>query len=479
MTRQHSRRDLLKAGGIVAGSGAAVGLLVNQAHAFTTSPSGLAVPAATPSGSPWDMVPTILARIKPPEFAPRNFDITKFGGKGDGKTDNTAAFAAAIAACNKAGGGHVVVPAGGTFLTGAITLLSNVDLHVLGTIKFSTDPKKYPTVFTRWQGIECRNFSAFIYARNQTNVAITGTGTLDGQAPSGPWFGYDGKRQPDWNKLQQQAVDNVDPNKRVYGLGHFLKPNFIQLYACTNVLIEGVHMKNSAMWNIHPVLSKNVTIRNVTVFSRGGMVDGCDPEACEDVHVTGCSFDTGDDGVVIKSGRDIDGRRVGIASKYIVIEDNKFLGRWGAITVGSEMSGGVHHVFARNNTIAKGSSYTSFYAVYIKTNKRRGGTIDNIHVRNLHGGPESKGGFFIDMNYSLTGPGVGAIVHPKVQNITVDGLVLKGAPYAIKLSGDSASHIKNVTVSNSTFTNMASSAISVTNADNVKFKNVKVNGKTI
>ncbi len=475
MARQHTRRDLLVAGGVVAGGAVAASMLVDPARALTQTPSGLAVPQAA---SPWDQVPAILARIVPPIFPDRTFDVTAFGATGDGKTDNTAAFARAIKACSDAKGGHVVVPAG-TFLTGAIALLSNVDLHVVGTVKFSTDPKKYPLVFTRWQGIECMNFSSFIYARKQSNVAITGTGTLDGQGPSGPWFDYDPKRQPDWERLQKQAVDGVDPTKRVFGLGHFLKPNFIQLYECTNVLIEGVHLRNSAMWNVHPVLSKNVTIRNISVFSRGGMVDGIDPEACTDVHVIGNSLDTGDDGVVIKSGRDTDGRRVGVPSQNIVIENNKFLGRWGAITVGSEMSGGVRNVFAQHNTIAKGSSYTSFYAVYIKTNKRRGGVVDGIHVRNLTGGPESRGGFFIDMNYSLTGPGFGDIVHPKVQNIDIDGLVIKGAPFAIKLNGDSASHIKNVSVSNSTFTNIDSSTISVKNADNVTFTNVKVNGKTI
>src|SRR6266540_2056198 len=223
-----------------------------------------------------------LAGIVPPIFPDRTFDVTAFGATGDGKTDNTAAFARAIKACSDAKGGHVVVPAG-TFLTGAIALLSNVDLHVVGTVKFSTDPKEYPLVFTRWQGIECMHFSSFIYARKQSNVAITGTGTLDGQGPSGPWFDYDPKRLPDWERLQKQAVDGVDPTKRVFGLGHFLKPNFIQLYECTNVLIEGVHLRNSAMWNVHPVLSKNVTIRNISVFSRGGMVDGIDPEACTDV----------------------------------------------------------------------------------------------------------------------------------------------------------------------------------------------------
>jgi len=474
MASYRSRRDLLRAGGLAIG-GLAVGGGV-LAEAF-----GASAATTRAAASPWDQVPGILAQIVPPTFGPATFDVTAFGATGDGKTDCTAAFAKAIAACTAApGGGHVVVPAG-TFLTGAVRLRSNVDLHVSpgATVKFSTDPKKYPTVFTRWQGIECMNFSPFVYAFGATNVAITGGGTLDGQGPSGPWPDWAKNRSDDWTKLQQLAVDGVDPHQRVFGQGHKLAPSFIQFYRCTNVLIDGVHLKNSAMWNLHPVLCTNVTISNVNVLSRGATVDGCDPEACTDVHITGCTFDTGDDGVVIKSGRDIDGRRVGVPCSNVVIDNNRFLGRWGAITVGSEMSGGVNNVFAQNNTIAKGSSYTSFYAVYIKTNNRRGGTVDGIHVRNLKGGPESKGGFFIDMNYSLTGPGFGPIVHPKVQNIDIDGLVINGAPFAIKLSGDSSSHIRNVTVSNSTFTNMASGTVSVKNADNVSFTNVKVNGKTI
>src|SRR3989440_9915023 len=262
MTWQHSRRDLLRTGGIVAGGAVAAGLLVEPARALTTTPSGLAVPQAA---SPWDQVPVILGRIKPPTFPDRNFDVTAYGAKGDGKTDNTTAFAKAISACNAAGGGHVVVP-DGTFLTGAVTLLSNVDLHVLGTVKFSTDTHKYPLVFSRWQGIECMNFSPFVYALGQTNVAVTGTGTLDGQGPSGPWPDWAKNRSDDWTRLQQLAVDGVDPRKRVFGQGHRLAPSFIQFYRCTNVLIDGVHLRNSAMWNLHPVLCTNVRISNVNVF---------------------------------------------------------------------------------------------------------------------------------------------------------------------------------------------------------------------
>ncbi|RCG25943.1 glycoside hydrolase family 28 protein [Sphaerisporangium album] len=465
-----SRRDFLRTGGVVAG-----GLLLPSLRAGASYGSAAAA-------SPWDQVPAILARITPPTFPDRTFDITDYGAKPDNTTDCTPAFRNAIAACNAAGGGTVLVPGTGKFRTGKIHLLSNVNLHVNagGTIRFRSDAGSYlPVVFTRWQGIECYNYSPFIYAYGQTNVALTGPGTIDGNAAAGPWFGFDDQRGPDWDRLQQMAVDGVPVDQRRFGDGHYLKPNMIQFYDCANILVEDLNIRNPAMWTIHPVLSRNVTVRNVKVYSRGAMVDGCDPESSADVHITGCTFDTGDDGTVIKSGRDTDGRRVGVPSENIVIENNTYLGRWGAITVGSEMSGGVRNVFARDNRIQAGSSYHSFYAVYIKTNNRRGGVVDGVHVRNLTGGPCDRGGFYIDMNYSLTGPGYGPIVNPTIQNITVDGLVIDTSPYSIKLSGSSASHIRNVAVSNSTFTHMDSGSVSISNADNVTLTNVQVNGKVV
>ncbi|MEW1843384.1 glycosyl hydrolase family 28 protein, partial [Nonomuraea angiospora] len=429
--------------------------------------------------SPWDQVPAILARIVPPTFPDRTFPITDYGAKPDNSTDCTAAFRSAIAACNAAGGGTVLVPGTGKFRTGKIHLLSGVRLHVEagGTIRFRSDAGSYlPTVFTRWQGIECFNYSPFIYARNQTNLALTGTGTIDGNAAAGPWFGFDDQRGPDWDRLQQQAVDGVPVEQRQFGDGHFLKPNLIQFYGCRNILVEDLDIRNPAMWTIHPVLSRNITVRRVKIYSRGAMVDGVDPESSSDVLIEGCTFDTGDDGTVIKSGRDTDGRRVGVPSTDIVIRDNTYYGRWGAITVGSEMSGGVRNVFAENNRILAGSSYHSFYALYLKTNNRRGGTVDGVHVRNLTGGPCDRGGFYIDMNYSLTGPGNGPIVDPVIQNITVDGLNLAGSPFAIKLSGSAASHIRNVTIANSTFTQIDTPAPQLSNADNVVLRDVRING---
>ncbi|GAA2324232.1 hypothetical protein GCM10010149_92040 [Nonomuraea roseoviolacea subsp. roseoviolacea] len=459
---QPSRRAVLKGA-----------LLIPVAVPATAGASG-----GAPASS-WDQVPAILARIQPPVFPDRTFPITDYGAKPDDTTDCTPAFRQAIAACNAAGGGTVLVPGTGRFRTGKIHLLSNVRLHVEagGTIRFRSDAGSYlPNVFTRWQGIECYNYSPFIYARNQTNLALTGSGTIDGNAAAGPWSGFDSQRGPDWERLQQQAVDGVPVEQRQFGDGHHLKPNMIQFYGCTNILIEGLDLRNPAMWTVHPVLSRNITVKRVNIFSRGAMVDGVDPECSSDVLIEGCSFDTGDDGTVIKSGRDTDGRRVGVPSTGIVIRDNDYYGRWGAITVGSEMSGGVRDVFAENNRIHPGAGYRSFYALYLKTNDRRGGVVDGVHVRNLTGGPCDRGGFFIDMNYGLTGPGHGPIVDPVIQNVTVDGLNIADSPFAIRLSGSSASHIRNVTITNSTFTQIDTAAPQISNADDVVLRNVRVNG---
>ncbi|GAA0951222.1 glycosyl hydrolase family 28 protein [Nonomuraea longicatena] len=462
-----SRRDLFRVAGL-AGGGAAL-LPTTAAPAV----------AATAADSPWDAVPGILARIVPPTFPDRTFDITDYGALPDNSTDCTPAFRAAIAACNAAGGGTVLVPGTGRFRTGAIHLLSKVRLHVAagGTIRFRSDAAAFlPMVFTRWQGIECHNFSPFIYARGQTDIALTGSGTIDGNAAAGPWFGFDGQRGPDWDRLQQTAVDGLPVDQRRFGDGHFLKPNMIQLYECRNVLIEDLDIRNPAMWAVHPVLSRNVTVRRVKIYSRGAMVDGVDPESCADVLIENCSFDTGDDGTVIKSGRDIDGRRVNVPSENIVIRGNKYYGRWGAITVGSEMSGGVRNVFAENNQIFSGSGYRSFYALYLKTNNRRGGVVDGVHVRGLSGGPCDRGGFYIDMNYSLTGPGHGPIANPTIRNLTVDGMTIADSPFAIKLSGSSASPVTNVTISNCVFTAIDTPAPQLSNTVGVRLHNVRING---
>ena len=213
MSGQFSRRDVFRLTAAAAGA-VAVSSFAGQANASTAQRSGQAAALAD----------RIRGAVRRPVFAPRTFPITNYGAAGDGRTDCTAAFAKAIAACTAAGGGRVVVP-GGTFLTGAIRLRSNVDLHLTdgATVKFSTDPAAYPLVLGRWQGIELMNFSSFIYAYGERNIAVTGTGTLDGQASDNAWWPWKNTQNADWNALQAMVTNNVPVSQRIFGAGHYLR----------------------------------------------------------------------------------------------------------------------------------------------------------------------------------------------------------------------------------------------------------------
>src|SRR5215207_2794940 len=447
---EHSRRGFLKDGGLLAG-----GVLLGETAALVAhSPARAADQPAqeAPAGDPWDQVPAILARIRPPTFPNRTFDITAYGAKGDGKTECTAAFRAAVIACHKAGGGRVLVPKG-RYRTGAIHLLSNVDLHVStgATIEFLTDPKKYlPVVMTRWEGTECFNYSAFIYAYGQTNVSISGTGTLDGRATSGNWSSWGGGGA-DMERLRQQGDDGVPVAQRRYGDGHKLRPNMIQFYRCRNVIVTDVTLRNPAMWTLHPVLCTNVTLRNVTVHSTNSQGDGSDPEACTDVHIVDCRFNSNDDCVALKAGRDADGRRVGVSTANVVIQRCTFSGRWGGVTIGSEMSGGVRNVFAEDceiNAPDFPGRYPVKYALYVKTNKKRGGTIENIHLRRFTGYNLERDVVWCTLNYNNQA----GDVTPVVQNLTLDDFRISGALAVLNLDGRDDAHIRNLHLRNSVFT---------------------------
>ena len=194
--------------------------------------------SSAPSVDAWKQMPRILARIKPPKFPKKDFNVVKYGAVAGGKTDCTEAFRKAIEACNKAGGGRVVMPKG-EFLTGAIHLKSNVNLHVSkgATLKFSTDEDKYPIVHTRWEGMELMNYSALIYAYEQENIAVTGEGTLDGQGDIEHWWPWNGRAQYGWKqgapnqrlaraRLYKMMDENVPVEQRVFGKGHYLTAQF-------------------------------------------------------------------------------------------------------------------------------------------------------------------------------------------------------------------------------------------------------------
>jgi polygalacturonase len=427
----------------------------------------------------------ILARIQAPSFPKRDFDITKYGAKGDGKADCTQAIRQAIAACTKAGGGRVVIPRG-RFLTGAVHLDNNVNLYIGegATLAFSQDPAHFlPLVFTRFEGTECMNYSPFIYAYEKTNIGITGPGTVDGQADSCHWWNWVGRGncgggsdQPNHNadrKLVTGMGDKDVPVKeRIFGEGHYLRPNFIQPYRCTNVLIEGITIKNSPMWEVNPVLSKNVIARNLQIDTHGPNNDGVDPESSTDVLIENCTFSTGDDCIAIKSGRNQDGRRVGKACENIVVKDCNMKDGHGGVSIGSEVSGGIRNVFVDNCQM---NSPHLQRALRIKTNSYRGGKIENINFRKTTVGEVAQAVIEVDYYYE---EGEGGPFMPMVENIYVSDVTSKKSKYGLYLHGYKNDPIRGLTVVNCKFDG-ASEGNYLESVALVNLRDVTVNGKVV
>lgn len=466
---------------VVAGAGALVPRTLSRVIAHEVSGPGY-LPAFA-ADEPWTQLPEILRRIKPPVFSKRDFPITRFGAIADGTSDSTEAFRKAISACNQAGGGRVLVPAG-NFLTGAIHLLSNVNLHLVegSTIKFSRDPAKFlPVVFSRWEGVELMNYSPFIYALDQKNIAITGQGTLDGQSGAEAWWPWVGRAEWGWKagqptaradrqKLFEMAERNVPVGERVFGGGHYLRPQFIQPYRCENVLIEGVTIKNSPMWEIHPVLCRNVTVRKVNISSHGPNNDGCDPESCRDVLIEDCIFDTGDDCIAIKSGRNADGRRLHVPSENFIIQGCQMKDGHGGVTIGSEISGGVRNVFAQNCVM---SSPKLDRALRIKNNAMRGGLIENIYMRNVDVGEVAEAVVAIDFYYE---EGATGGFTPVVRNVEVRNVKSSKSKYALYLRGFKNAPITDIRLEHCSFDGVAQPNL-LENVERLVFRDVRINGQ--
>lgn len=433
----------------------------------------------------WEQLPQILSRIHPPEFPEQDFILTDYGAIGDGITDCTDAFRKAIEMCTQNGGGRVVVPEG-IYLTGAIHLKNNVNLYISekSTIRFSQNPADYlPVVYSRWEGVECMNYSPFIYAYEQENIAISGSGTLDGQADNDHWWPWKGKGEYGWQpgepnqdaargKLFEMAENGTPVEQRIMGEGSYLRPQFIQPYKCKNVLIDGVTIKNSPMWEIHPVLCENVTVQNVTVISHGPNNDGCDPESCKDVLIRNCFFDTGDDCIAIKSGRNADGRRVNVPSENIVIQDCEMRDGHGGVVIGSEISGNVRNVFAENCIM---NSPNLDRALRIKTNSVRGGIVENIFLRNITVGQVADAVFRINLNYE---EGDAGKFTPQIRNIWFENITSEKSNYALRIEGYERSPVRDIYLNNCRFENVSKKNI-LKNVAALEFQDVRINGEEI
>ena len=301
----------------------------------------------------------------------------------------------------------------GTWLTGAIHLKSNIDLCVKrgATIRFSADPKSYlPVVFARYEGTEVMNYSPLVYAFEQTNIAVTGEGTLDGQGTN--WHSW--KFSGDPKRLVDMASHGVLVARRVFGDGYHLRPNFVAPIRCRNVLIDRVHIVNSPMWVINPVYCTNVTVQSVTVDTQGPNTDGCDPDSCADVLIKNCNFSDGDDCIAIKSGRDRDGQKICIPSRDIVIQNCRFKAGHGGIAIGSETSGGIRDVFGENCHF---DSPDLEMAIRLKTNPARGGYIEGVYLRNCVI-KQAQVGIDMTLRYASSGAMDGDAV-PVIRNIDI------------------------------------------------------------
>lgn len=433
-----------------------------------------------------DAPAAVLARIKPPQFPNREFNITRFGAVSGGQHKSTEAIRKAIQACSSAGGGRVIVPAG-TFLTGAIHLQSNVNLHVsdAATLLFSQDPKDYlPVVFTRFESTECMNYSPFIYAFEKQNIAVTGPGTLDGQAGPDHWWPWARRARGGVPRSQETGPSDVKTlveemgnkdvpvRQRVFGEGHYLRPNFVQPYRCTNVLLEGFSIRNSPMWELNPTLCRNVTVRNITIDSHGPNNDGCDPDACQDVLIENCKLSTGDDCIAIKAGRNRDGRRVGVACENIIVRDCVMQDGHGGVSIGSEVSGGIKNIYVYR---CRMSSPHLQRALRIKTNSYRGGVIDNVQFTNVTVGQVADSVIEVDFYYE---EGEGGPFKPVVKNILVSNVTCQKSKYGIYLRGYASAPITGVKISHCTFNNAAQDNF-VKDVQDITVADVTVNGKSI
>ncbi|MEO6655080.1 MAG: glycoside hydrolase family 28 protein, partial [Pyrinomonadaceae bacterium] len=426
----------------------------------------------------------ILSRIKPPKFRKKDLSILKFGAKEGGGVDCCDAINQAIDECSRTGGGRVVVSKG-VFLTGAIRLKSNVNLHVSkgATLKFSPDASKYPIVATRFEGMECMNVSPFIYAFEQTNVAVTGEGTLDGQSNNEHWWNWHGSTsfggkagEPNQKaaraRLYKMMEDGTSVKDRVFGPDDRLRPNFIQPHRCKNVLVEGVNIINSPMWEIHPLLCENVTVRKVRISSHGPNNDGCDPESCKDVLIEDCYFDTGDDCIAIKSGRNEDGRRLNLPTENVIVRGCEMKDGHGGITIGSEISGGVRNVFGENCNM---DSPNLDHALRVKNNASRGGLLENFYFRNIKVGQVKHALITIDFNYEEGAKGKHT---PVMHNFCVENLTSGKSKFGVDIQGLDNAQVTGLEIKNSAFNNVSDGNI-VKNLIGVKLDRVKFNGKII
>jgi polygalacturonase len=453
-----------------------------------------------------------LPKVRQTGFKADTFNIVKYGAKADGITLNTKSINDAITNCSSKGGGVVLVP-GGLWMTGPIELKSNVNLHINrdAILQFTSDFNQYKLVAGNWEGRPAVRNQSPVSGTNLENVAITGTGIIDGNGDAWRMVKKDKLTETQWkNKVaaggivsedkkawypsaQSQKGSTVEnagvllPGKTVADyadIKDFLRPNLLVLTNCKRVLLEGITFQNSPAWCLHPLLCEDLTIRNVYAknpwYAQNG--DGVDVESCKNVLLEGSTFDVGDDGICIKSGRDADGRKRGRPTENMIVKNCIVYHAHGGFVIGSEMSGG-----ARNLFVSDCSFIGTDVGLRFKTTRGRGGVVEKIYVKNIAMKDISGEAILFDMYYMAKDPVPLAGEKreaPKVvllpvteetpvfRDFHISNVVCNGASKAIFIRGLPEMKISDIALDNLVLT--AKKGIDLQEAKNISFKNIRV-----
>ncbi len=429
-----------------------------------------------------------LPKIYEPHFARRDFNVKDFGAQSDGLTLNTRAINEAIEAASKAGGGRIVFPKG-IYLTGPIVLKSNIALHLEkgALVSFSKNREDFPLVVTSFEGVAAYRSQAPISGYRVENIGITGEGILDGNGDAWKPVKKGKLTDSEWKKLLasggalNDAKDTWYPSESALrgsitgdvgklaggktandflAVKDFLRPNMVQIIESKNVLLEGVTFQNSPAWTLHFLLSEHITLRNVKVKNPwyGQNNDAIDLESSRNARLEGCVFDTGDDGITLKSGRDAEGRKRGVPTENIIADNCTVYHAHGGFVVGSEMSGGVRNVFISNSTFIG-----SDIGLRFKTKRGRGGVVEEVYASNIDMKDIPGEAISFDMYYEAKDPIPLAgqkEVMPKIEMLPVDestpqfrnfyvqNITVQGAKKGIFVRGLPEMNVKNVQLEN-------------------------------
>ncbi|EJY56052.1 glycoside hydrolase family 28 [Alicyclobacillus hesperidum URH17-3-68] len=405
-------------------------------------------------------------------------NVKQFGAIGDGKSDDTRALQRAIDAVPK--GGTLYVPAG-TYYTAPLQLKSDMTLYLAkgATLLGSSNIDAYKPIWSRWEGTEMYRYMSLITGDNVRNVTITGEGVIDGNGET-PIHDNAGNTYGNWwskqykEPLSDPAVSLVQSPNYSQGLP-YARPSLIEFLHSQNILIQGVTVQNSPSWTIHPVYCDHVTLADVHIVNppTSDNTDGVDPDSVNGMQIIDDTFSVGDDDIAIKSGKDAEGRRIGIPSQNIVVRNCHMLNGHG-VSIGSEMSGGVQNVLVENCDFDGTNA-----GLRIKTLRGRGGIVQNITFDHVSMSNIQAQAFIIDENYASNGsalpPGPVTDATPAIRNLNFDNITVNGAKQAMYFSGLAELPIQNIAFHNVAI-NGAGSGIQAENVEGVKMDNVSING---